>query len=69
MLADGREMTVTWAPERPTAGLVLLRPARSRESQPPRDRFFRALRQVIESVNDTLKGRLDLERHGGHTPR
>jgi hypothetical protein len=26
------------------------------------------LRQVIESVNDTFKGQLDLERHGGHTP-
>jgi hypothetical protein len=23
--------------------------------------------QVIESVNDTLKGQLDLERHGGRT--
>jgi hypothetical protein len=31
--------------------------------------FFRPLRQVIESVNDTLKGQLDLERHGGHTPQ
>ena len=26
------------------------------------------LRQIIESVNDTFKGQLDLERHGGHTP-
>jgi hypothetical protein len=26
------------------------------------------LRQLIESVNDTFKGQLDLERHGGHTP-
>jgi hypothetical protein len=25
------------------------------------------LRQLIESVNDTLKGQLDLERHGGRT--
>jgi hypothetical protein len=23
---------------------------------------------AIESVNDTFKGQLDLERHGGHTP-
>jgi hypothetical protein len=30
--------------------------------------FFRPLRQVIESVNDTVKGQLDLERDGGHTP-
>jgi hypothetical protein len=27
------------------------------------------LRQLIESVNDTLKGQLDLERHGGRTPQ
>jgi hypothetical protein len=26
------------------------------------------LRQVIESVNQTFKAQLDLERHGGHTP-
>ena len=25
------------------------------------------MRQVIESVNDTLKGKLHLERHGGRT--
>ena len=50
------------------AGLRLLRPAR--KGEPSRDgaQFFRPLRQVIESVNDTLKGQLDLERHGGHTP-
>jgi hypothetical protein len=49
-------------------GLRLLRPAR--KGEPPRAgaRYFRPLRQVIESVNDTLKGQLDLERHGGHTP-
>ena len=29
--------------------------------------YFKPLRQVIESVNDTLKGQLDLERHGGRT--
>jgi hypothetical protein len=27
----------------------------------------RPLRQLIESVNDTLKGQLDLELHGGRT--
>jgi hypothetical protein len=49
------------------AGLVLLRPARKGEPQRPGSQFFRPLRQVIESVNDTLKGQLDLERHGGRT--
>ena len=30
--------------------------------------FLKPLRQVIESVNWTLKGQLDLEQHGGRTP-
>lgn len=30
--------------------------------------FFKPLHQTIESVNDTFKGQLDLERHGDHTP-
>ena len=46
----------------------LLRPARQGEPERPRARFFKPLRQIIESVNDTFKGQLDLERHGGHTP-
>jgi hypothetical protein len=50
------------------AGLVLMRPARKGESPRPGARFFKPLRQIIESVNDTFKGQLDLERHGGHTP-
>jgi Transposase DDE domain len=49
-------------------GICLLRPARQGEPDRPGARFFRPLRQVIESVNDTFKGQLDLERHGGHTP-
>jgi hypothetical protein len=51
------------------ARLVLLRPARKGEPERAGAQFFKPLRQVIESVNDTLKGQLDLERHGGHTPR
>jgi hypothetical protein len=49
-------------------GYCLLRPARQGEPQRPGTRFFKPLRQVIESVNDTFKGQLGLERHGGHTP-
>jgi hypothetical protein len=49
-------------------GICLLRPARNGEAQRPGARFFKPLRQIIESVNDTLKGQLDLDRHGGHTP-
>jgi Transposase DDE domain len=49
------------------AGLVLLRPARKGEPEPPGRQYLKPLRQVIESVNDTLKGQLDLEQHGGRT--
>jgi hypothetical protein len=47
-------------------GAQLIRPDRKGEQ-----RRFGALggtRQWIESINDTLKGQLSLERHGGHTP-
>jgi hypothetical protein len=50
------------------AGLTLLRPARKGEPDRPGARFFKPLRQVIESVNQTFKAQLDLERHGGRTP-
>jgi len=49
------------------AGVDLLRRARKGEPERPGARFFKPLRQVIESINDTFKGQLDLERHGGHT--
>ena len=44
------------------------RPARAGEAPRPGARLFKPLRQVIESINDPLKGQLDLEQHGGHTP-
>jgi hypothetical protein len=49
------------------AGVDLLRPARKGEKPRPGERFFKPLRQIIESINDTLKGQLDLEAHGGRT--
>ena len=48
-------------------GLRLLRPSRKDETERPGARFFKPLRQTIESINDTFKGQLDLEQHGGHT--
>ena len=49
------------------ARIDLLRPARKGEKPRPGQRFFKPLRQIIESVNATFKGQLDLERHGGKT--
>jgi hypothetical protein len=48
--------------------LALLRPARKREARRAGQHLLKPLRQVIESVNWTFKGQLDLERHGGRTP-
>ena len=48
--------------------LTLLRPARKGEARRAGQELFKPLRQVIESVNWTFKGQLDLERHGGKTP-
>ena len=49
-------------------GVRLLRPARKGEPERSGGRLFRPLRQLVESVNQTFKGQLDLERHGGRTP-
>jgi hypothetical protein len=52
----------------PRRGRVdLLRPPGGR-STPGRRRVLKPLRQVIESINDTFNGQLDLEQHRGHTP-
>ena len=60
MIADknyyGREFEATLA----GAGLDLLRPARKGEPWAGTE-FFKPLRQVIESINDTFKGEPDLE--------
>jgi hypothetical protein len=49
------------------AEVELLRPARNGEKPRPGHRYFKPFRQVIESINNTLKTQLDLERHGGRT--
>ena len=48
--------------------LDLLRPVRKGEARRAGQHLLKPLRQIIESVNWTLKGHLDLERHGGRTP-
>jgi hypothetical protein len=46
----------------------LLRPTRKGEPERPGAPLFKPLRQVIESVNETFKGQLNLEQHRGRTP-
>jgi len=51
-----------WLDER---GVRLLRPSYRNRTPRPGERLLKPIRQLIESVNDTLKGQLDLELHGG----
>lgn len=48
-------------------GAESLRPSFKREKRRKGESLLKSVRQLIESVNDTLKGQLDLEQHGGRT--
>lgn len=56
--------TETWLGER---DITMVRPAYRNEKRRPGRGLLRAVRQTIESVNDTFKGQLGLEQHGGRT--
>ena len=56
--------TETWLNE---ADITMVRPAYRTEPPRPGRTLLRAVRQTIESVNNTLKDQLGLERHGGRT--
>jgi hypothetical protein len=57
----GRDFEADLASQR----IQLLRPARKGEAERSGPRFFKPLRQTVESIYDTLEGQLDLEQHGG----
>lgn len=67
IIADKGYVGAGFESELNSAGIALLRPARKGEQPRPGQRFFKPLRQIIESINDTFKGQLDLEAHGGRT--
>ena len=48
-------------------GAELLRPAYRNRPPRPGQALLAPIRQLIESVNDTLKGQLDLEQHGARS--
>jgi hypothetical protein len=50
-------------------GVELVRPARANEPRRRGATQLRRLRQIIESINNTLKAQLSLEHHGGHSPQ
>jgi hypothetical protein len=68
LLTDKHYYGAGFQAELAAQGVRLLRPARKGEPDRAGAHLFRPLRQVIESINQTFKGQLDLERHGGHTP-
>jgi hypothetical protein len=68
MIGDKNYFGRQFEDELAAAGVQLLRPARKGEKPRNGSQFFKPLRQIIESINDTLKGQLDLETHRGHTP-
>jgi hypothetical protein len=48
-------------------GVEVLRPARANEAARRGGRQLKPVRQIVESVFDTLKGQLSLENHHGHS--
>lgn len=67
LLADKNYYGADFENDLAESDITLIRPARKGEH--PRDgaNILRPLRQVIESIFDTFKGQLDLERHGART--
>ena len=68
LIGDKNYFGAAFEAELATAGLTLLRPARKGEPERAGARFFKPLRQTVESIFDTCKDQTDLERHGGRTP-
>ncbi len=67
LMADKGYRRASFETELADAGITLIRPTHGSEPPRPHQRFLRPFRQIIESVNQTLKAQLDLERHGART--
>lgn len=67
LMSDKGYRRASFETELNEAGITLIRPTYSKERPRPLQRFLRPFRQIIESINQTLKFQLDLERHGGRT--
>ena len=68
LIADKGYRRAGFETELNNAGITLIRPNLKSENPRPGRRYLKAFRQIIESVNNTLKAQLDLERHGGRKP-
>ena len=67
LMADKGYQRASFEAELADAGITLIRPALRSEKPRPHQRFLRPFRQIIESVNQTRKAQLDLERQEGRT--
>lgn len=67
--ADKGYRSVAFEAELNASGVTLIRSAAKKEKPRPGQRYLRPFRQIIESINQTLKAQLDLERHGGRRPQ
>lgn len=67
IIADKGYRSAAFEADLDEASVTLLRPATRTETPRPGARFLRPLRQIIESINWTLKGQLSLKRHRGRT--
>ena len=67
LIADKGYRRASFEDELNAAGITLIRPATKTEPPRPAQQFLKPLRQIIESVNQTLKSQLSLERHRGRT--
>ena len=67
LIADKGYRSTAFEAQLNTAGITLIRPATRTEASRPGARFLRPLRQIIESINQALKGQLSRERHKGRT--
>ncbi len=67
LIADKGYRRASFETELNTAGITFIRPNLKTETTRTGAPYLKAFRQTIESVNQTLKAQLDLERHGGRT--
>ena len=70
LMADKGYRSQTFETELNERGITLIRPkVRSEKADRRHTQFLKPFRQIIESVNQTFKAQLDLERHGGRKPQ
>ena len=69
LMADKGYRSASFEAELNDIGITLIRPSpKSEKTSRPHQQFLKPFRQIIESINQTFKAQLDLERHGGRKP-